>query len=78
MAKAINNDAPKYEIKQRCSPWIDGECLHLIHLKKEAWNKAKRSNSNYDWDNYKLLITINANRLLITNITNTYNPLLTI
>ena len=49
----INNHKPKFAIKQRSSPWIDGECLHLIHLKKEAWKKARRSNSDQDWNSYK-------------------------
>ena len=35
------------------SPWIDGECLHLIHLKKQAWSKAKLNKTADDWNQYK-------------------------
>ena len=49
----INNHIPKREIRIKTSPWIDGDCLHLIHLKKQAWNKAKRTNTEDDWKKYK-------------------------
>ena len=45
---------PKQQTKNKTSSWIDGECLHLIHLKKRAWTKAKDSNTPQDWEQYKI------------------------
>ena len=67
----INNYIPRCEIKHRSSPWIDGECLHLIHLKKEAWKKAKRTNNDQDWIHYKT-----ANNLCKQTINNKYHDYL--
>ena len=44
----MNIHIPKTQIKSKTSPWIDGERLHHIHLKKRAWKKAKNSNTPHD------------------------------
>ena len=49
----IDTYIPKKKIKHKTNPWIDGEVLHKIHLKKEAWNKARKTNTENDWQNYK-------------------------
>ena len=61
----IINHVPRSEVKHRSSPWLDGECLHLIHLKKEAWRKAKRTNSDLDWANCKTIS--NQSKQMINN-----------
>ena len=49
----INTYIPKFQVKNKTSPWIDGEALHHIHLKRQAWKKARQTNSEVDWSNYK-------------------------
>ena len=47
--KIIDTYIPKR--KHNTNPWV----LHLIHLKKEAWNRVRRSNAPTDWESYKKL-----------------------
>ena len=51
--KFIDKYIPRWKIKHNTNPWVDGEALNQIHLKKKAWHRTCRSNSPADWETYK-------------------------
>ena len=52
--KAVRNNIPSKRIKPRKNvPWITSHIRRLFHKRKRLWKRAKASNNQNDWNNYR-------------------------
>lgn len=55
--KICDKHAPlrRYRVSGKNNPWFNESVSNFIKQRNVAWSKAKKTNSNEDWSNYRLL-----------------------
>lgn len=51
----IDANVPKCRRRKHDPPWFDAEMRHLVNLKRSAWKKAKKKNTEHLWNKFKEL-----------------------
>ena len=71
VSSAVENSVPKVTlVNSEEPPWFDGEVRHSLNRKKTAHRKAKRTNTDLSWTQYRLIR--NSTKSLIRSKYNHY------